>query len=335
VPPFYEESSRILLDSLFILDTCSRQVFADEAGSRLKFTCREGDEAHSLLLVFPPMLWPTSKRTIDLSTPIVMGILNVTPDSFSEGGRFADLDAALVRAEEMIDEGATIIDIGGESTRPGSARVEEQVEIDRVVPVIEAIVSRFDIPISIDTSKSYVAESAIDVGAEIINDISGLRFDEGIAKVAAATNAGLVLMHSRGGFDTMHSQPPVENIVAEVSQDFYRSIAVAETNGVTKDKIVLDIGIGFGKTVEQNLELLARLDIIAGAFSDHAFLVGASRKSFIGKLLDGAPPDQRLNGSIAAAVIAVMNGARIIRAHDVKATVDALKVAQAVIREQF
>jgi dihydropteroate synthase len=280
------------------------------------------------------MHWPTLNRNIDLSAPIVMGILNVTPDSFSDGGRFADLDAAVRRAEEMIGEGAAIIDIGGESTRPGSERIDEQVEIDRVLPVIEAIASRFDVPISIDTSKSKVAEAAVAAGAEIINDISGLRFDESIAEAAAKTSAGLVLMHSRGEFDTMHSQPPVENIVAEVSNDFRRSIASAETHGVTKDKIVLDIGIGFGKTVEQNLELLARLDIIAGSFSDHALLVGASRKSFIGKLLDGAQPDERLSGSIAAAVIAVINGARIIRAHDVKATVDALTVTSAVIREE-
>ena len=276
------------------------------------------------------MNWSTSKRALDLSAPIVMGILNVTPDSFSDGGRFADLDAALRRAEEMVREGAAIIDIGGESTRPGSARVEEQVETDRVVPVIEAIASRLDIPISIDTSKSKVAQAAVAAAAEIINDISGLRFDERIAEVAAATNAGLVLMHSRGEFDTMHSQPPVENIVVEVSNDFRRSIASAEARSVTKDKIVLDIGIGFGKTLEQNLQLLARLDILASSFSDHALLVGASRKSFIGKLLDGAPPDERLNGSVAAAVIAVMNGASIIRAHDIKATVDAVRIASAV-----
>jgi len=262
-----------------------------------------------------------------------MGILNVTPDSFSDGGWFADRDAAVVRVEEMVGEGAAIIDIGGESTRPGSARVEEQTEIDRVVPVIEAIVSRFDIPISIDTSKSKVAEAAVAAGADIINDISGLRFDERISEVAATTKVGLVLMHLRGEFDTMHSQPPIENFGAGVSNYFRRSMAIAEAFGVAKDKIVLDIGIGFGKTVEQNLELLARLDIIAGAFSDHALLVGASRKSFIGKLLDGAPPDQRLSGSLAAAAVAVMNGARIIRAHDVKATVDALKVTNAIIAQ--
>jgi dihydropteroate synthase len=281
------------------------------------------------------MRWPTSKRKIDLSHPIVMGILNVTPDSFSDGGRFLDLDAALARTEEMIGEGAAIIDIGGESTRPGSARVDEQVEVDRVVPVIEAIASRFDIPVSIDTSKSKVAEVAIDAGAEIINDISGLRFDERIAEIAAKNKTGLVLMHSRGEFEAMHSLGAVENIIDEVSNDFHRSLAIAETHGVAKDRIVLDIGIGFGKTVEQNLELLARLDIIAGAFSDHALLVGASRKSFIGKVLDGAMPDARLSGSLAAAVAAVMNGARIIRAHDVKAAVDALKVVSAVIGEQF
>ena len=157
-----------------------------------------------------------------------------------------------------------------------------------VVYGLEAIASRFDVPISIDTSKSKVAEAAMAAGAEIINDISGLRFDERIAEAASTTSAGLVLMHSRGGFETMHSQPPVENIVAEVSNDFRRSVAIAEARGLTKDKIVLDIGIGFGKTVEQNLELFARLDLIAGEFSDHALLVGASRKSFIVKLLERA-----------------------------------------------
>jgi len=280
------------------------------------------------------VIWPTSKRSIGLTAPVVMGILNVTPDSFSDGGRFADLDSASRRAERMIAEGAAIIDVGGESTRPGSERVEEQVEIDRVVPVIQAIVSQFDVPISIDTSKSKVAEAAIAAGAEIINDISGLRFDEDIAKVAAVSKAGLVLMHSRGEFETMHSQPPLEDILAEVEGDFRRSIAVAEAKDVSRDAIVLDVGIGFGKTLAQNLELLARLDTIADAFRENALLVGASRKSFIGKVLDGAPPDQRLSGSIAAAVVAVMHGARIIRAHDVKPTSDALRIATALMDQK-
>jgi dihydropteroate synthase len=277
------------------------------------------------------MHWQTSKRNIDLSQPIVMGILNVTPDSFSDGGRFAELDAAVRRAEDMIGEGAAIIDIGGESTRPGSARVEEQVEIDRVVPVIEAIASRFDVPVSIDTSKSKVAEAAVAAGAEIINDISGLRFDERIADVAAHTKTGLVLMHSRGEFDAMHSQPQVDDIVTEVSNDFARSLDIATKAGVGADSIVLDVGIGFGKTLEQNLELLAKLDTIAGTFPGNALLVGVSRKSFIGKVLGAASADERLSGSLAAAVVAVMNGARIIRAHDVKATVDALKITNAII----
>jgi dihydropteroate synthase len=272
----------------------------------------------------------TAKRKISLGDPVVMGILNVTPDSFSDGGRFADLDAALRRAEEMIGEGASIIDIGGESTRPGSERVSAEIEIDRVVPIIEAIGSRFDVPISIDTSKSEVAEAAVDAGSEIINDISGLRFDERIADVAERTKAGLVLMHSRGSFETMHSQPPVADILEEVSNDFRRSIAVAQERGVSRDGIVLDIGIGFGKTLEQNLELLGKLDRIADTFKAFPLLVGASRKSFIGKLLNGAPPENRLSGSLAAAVIAVLNGATIIRVHDVRQTVEALKVGVAI-----
>ena len=262
-----------------------------------------------------------------------MGILNVTPDSFSDGGRYADLHAALGRAEEMIVEGVGIIDIGGESTRPGSERVSAEVEMDRVVPVIEAITARLDVPISIDTSKSMVAEAAIVAGAEIINDISGLRFDERIAEVAATTKAGLVLMHSRGDFQTMHSQPPVDDIIEEVTNDFRRSMGMAESAGVERERIVLDIGIGFGKTLEQNLRLIAKLDRIADTFRDFPLLVGASRKSFIGKLLDGAPPEDRLSGSIAAGIVAVMNGARILRVHDVRETVEALKVTNAIIAQ--
>ncbi|HEX6278794.1 MAG TPA: dihydropteroate synthase [Pyrinomonadaceae bacterium] len=279
------------------------------------------------------MILRTSKRAIKLERAVVMGILNVTPDSFSDGGRYADVDAALTRAEEMIGEGAAIIDIGGESTRPGSERVPADVEIERIVPVIEAIAKRFDIPISIDTSKSAVAEAAIDAGAEIINDISGLRFDEGIAGVAARSKAGLVLMHSRGEFETMHSQPPVDDIIAEVSNDFRRSLSIAASHGVVPDAIVLDVGIGFGKTPEQNLELIAKLDRIADTFKQFPLLVGASRKSFIGKALDGAPPEDRLSGSIAAAVAAVMNGAKILRVHDVRETIEALKITNAIIAQ--
>ncbi len=259
-----------------------------------------------------------------------MAILNITPDSFSDGGKFASLDAALKQAEKLINEGADILDIGGESTRPGSAGVSADEEISRVIPVIEAIAKRFDIPISIDTTKSQVAQAAVEAGVEIINDISGLRFDPSIAALAAEHKAGLVLMHSRGEFATMHSQSPVDDIIAEVTADLRRSTSLALKNGVSRDCIALDIGIGFGKTLDQNLELLAKLDKLVLEFEQFPILVGTSRKSFIGKLLDGAPPDQRLSGSLASIAIAVWNGATIVRVHDVKETVDALTIISAI-----
>ena len=276
------------------------------------------------------MFWQTSRRQISVDRPLVMAILNVTPDSFSDGGAFLSVDDAVRRVEILIAEGADIIDVGGESTRPGSERVSADVEIGRVVPVIEAIAGRFDVPVSIDTSKSEVAAAAMDVGAEIINDISGLRFDAAIADVAAETNAGLVLMHSCGEFETMHSKPPVDDIFAEVSADLKRSISSAKTAGVADANIVLDIGIGFGKTLEQNLALIAKLDRLVSEFAEFPILVGTSRKSFIGKILGGVPPSDRLGGSIASALIAIQNGAKIVRVHDVKETVAAIKIAVAI-----
>ena len=271
-------------------------------------------------------MWKTSRREISLDVPLVMGILNVTPDSFSDGGRYADINAALKRADEMIAEGADVIDIGGESTRPGSKRVSADDEISRVVPVIEAISKRLDVPVSIDTSKSAVANAAVDAGAEIINDISGLRFDEAIAEVAARHKTGLVLMHSRGEFETMHSQPPVEDIITEVEKDLRRSISAAAAAGVAGEQIALDIGLGFGKTLDQNLKLIAQLDRLVKEFPGFPILVGASRKSFLGKLLGKDDPKERLSGSLASAAIAVWNGAKMLRVHDVAATVDAVKI---------
>jgi dihydropteroate synthase len=276
------------------------------------------------------MNWQTSRRKLDLERPLVMAILNVTPDSFSDGGKFTDFDEALKQAEKLIAEGADIIDIGGESTRPGSKRVPVNEEIARVVPIIEAITKRFDIPISIDTTKSEVAQAAVNVGAEIINDISGLRFDASIADVAAKYTTGLILMHSRGEFETMHSQPPVENIINDVAADFRRAVTIAEASGVRKESIVLDIGIGFGKTFEQNLELLAKLDKLVVEFDQYPLLVGTSRKSFIGKILDGAPPNERLSGSLASVAIAVWNGAKIVRVHDVKETIETVRVVNEI-----
>jgi dihydropteroate synthase len=274
--------------------------------------------------------WKTSRRKIPLDRPLVMGVLNVTPDSFSDGGKFDSVETARRRAEEMIAEGADIIDLGGESTRPGSKRVPVNEEISRVVPAIKAIKDKFDTPLSIDTTKSEVAEAAVDAGAEIINDISGLRFDERIGDIAVARGTGLVLMHSLGEFETMHSQPPVEDIIDEVVNDFRRSTALAEKAGVKPKQIVLDVGIGFGKTLEQNLELIAKLDKLVSEFEKFPLLVGTSRKSFIGKLLGGARTEDRLGGSLATGIIAVMNGARILRVHDIRETVQALSIVGAI-----
>lgn len=275
-------------------------------------------------------MWQTSRRKLSTDRVLVMGILNITPDSFSDGGEYLSVDNALLRAEKMIDEGADIIDIGGESTRPLSTPVAADEEIKRVVPVISSIVKRFDIAISVDTTKSPVAESATEAGAEIINDISGLRCDPQIADIAAKTRAGLVLMHSRGTFETLHTQPPVEDILTEVAADFHRAIGVANSYRVKNDQIALDVGIGFGKTLAQNLELLAKLGKLVDEFEQYPMLIGASRKSFIGKILGNAAPSERVPGSIAAALIAVRNGAKIVRVHDVKETVAAIKMAIAI-----
>ena len=279
--------------------------------------------------------WKTSRREIDYrSRALVMAILNVTPDSFSDGGAISNVDDALRKAEKFVAEGADIIDVGGESTRPGSLRVPVDEETLRVVPVIKAIAKRFDIPVSVDTSKGEVAARALDSGAEIINDISGLRFDNTIAAVAADSGAGLILMHSRGEFEDMHSQPAVADIMREVTKDLRRAVSEAKRQGVATDSIALDVGIGFGKAPEQNLELIAKLDKLTEEFSSYPMLVGTSRKSFIGKLLNDAPVSERLAGSLATASVAIMNGASILRVHDVKETVDLVRVISA-IRDQL
>lgn len=276
------------------------------------------------------MIWQTSRRAISLEKTLVMAILNITPDSFSDGGKFFSESNALKQAEKLIADGADILDIGGESTRPNSARVSAEEEILRVVPVIEAVTKNFDIPVSIDTSKSETAEKAVHSGAEIINDVSGLVFDEKIGEIVAKHKTGLVLMHLRGEFETMHKQEPVEDILREVAGGFHRSIEKAESYGVTKDQIALDVGIGFSKTFEQNLELLAKLDKLTREFPDFPMLVGTSRKSFLGKILGDAPTDKRMRGSLASAAIAVWNGAGIVRVHDVRETVETLKVVESI-----
>ena len=256
-----------------------------------------------------------------------MGVLNVTPDSFSDGGRFFSFDQAIAQAERMIDEGADIIDIGGESTRPGSEFVSEEEELRRVVPVIERVAASSSVPVSIDTTKVSVARAALEAGAEIVNDISGLRFDTAIAETVAEAKAGLILMHSRGTPKDMQQLPPVENIMTEVIRGLHQSVASAEQHGVPRESICIDPGIGFGKTAEQNVEIIAKLDELSREFPDLPLLIGTSRKSFIGKLLDGAPADERLYGTIASVVAAVLNGAHLVRVHDVRPAVEAVKIA--------
>jgi len=277
------------------------------------------------------MFLKTLRRKINLEQAVVMGILNVTPDSFSDGGKFMLLDDAIRHAEKMLQEGATILDIGGESTRPGSKRVSTDEEIERVLPVVEEIAKRFDVAISIDTTKSEVAERAVQAGAEIINDISGLRFDPKIAEIAAKNKTGLILMHLRGDFETMHNQPPVEDILKEVSRGFRESLSKAWESGIEKEQIVLDVGLGFSKTFEQNLELLAKLDYLIREFADFPMLVGPSRKSFIGRVLN-KDVSERLYGTLATVAIAVWQGAKILRVHDVQATFETIKMVETLKR---
>ena len=272
---------------------------------------------------------PIGERTL------IMGILNVTPDSFSDGGQFLALDTALAHAEKMIAEGADIIDVGGESTRPGGEPVSVDEEIERVVPVIEALASRSNVPISVDTTKSEVARAALDAGAAIVNDISALRFDFYVADAVARAGAGLVLMHSRGTPATMHRLPPVADIMHEVTHSLRASINMAERRRVKRESIVIDPGIGFGKSQEQNLELIAKLDQLIAAFPDYPLLIGTSRKSFIGRILadvSGTPaaPDDRLYGTLATISASILHGAHIVRVHDVKETMETVRVAESI-----
>jgi dihydropteroate synthase len=252
---------------------------------------------------------------------LVMGILNVTPDSFSDGGRFARLDAALAHARRMVEEGADLIDVGGESTRPGHAPVCADEEIARVVPVIERLASAIGVPISIDTSKASVAAAAFAAGAAVLNDVWGLTHDPDLAAVAAEHAAPVVVMHNRETID------PSLDVVADEIAFFRRAIGLATAAGVPETDVIVDPGIGFGKTFEQNLEALARLDEIA--VLGRPILLGTSRKSLIGRILD-LPTDQRLNGTLATNVAGILAGASIVRVHDVRPHVEAARVADAI-----
>jgi dihydropteroate synthase len=274
------------------------------------------------------MQWRCRHKVIDLTRPVVMGILNVTPDSFSDGNRYAGVEAALERAAAIIAEGAVIIDVGGESTRPGAGAVEEAVEIARVVPVIEGIAATSDVAISIDTSKPKVMAAAVAAGACIINDVYALRAP-GARTVAADSEAGVCLMHMQGEPRTMQDNPHYDDVVAEVRDFLVHERDGCVSAGIAIDSIALDPGLGFGKGLVHNLTLLKSLSQFAALGSP--LLIGVSRKSFIGRVL-GRPVDERLYGGLGLAALAAIEGARIIRTHDVAATCDALGMVSAVLQ---
>ena len=265
---------------------------------------------------------------LQLEIPAVMGILNVTPDSFSDGGRFLGRDAAVRQAEAMARDGATIIDIGGESTRPGASDVAEQEELDRVIPVIEAVVAAVDVRISIDTSKRAVMRAAVGAGAAMINDIRALR-EEGALEAAVSLRRPVCLMHMLGQPRTMQQQPEYDDVVADVRDFLAQRVRECVAAGLPEDSILVDPGFGFGKTPRHNIELLSNLRQLGTI--GRPILVGLSRKSTLGALT-GRDVGERMPASIAAAVIAVIEGAAIVRVHDVRATVDALRVAAAVMQ---
>jgi len=267
-------------------------------------------------------------RVVDLSSTVVMGVLNRTPDSFHPGSRLADADDVLRAAERMVGEGADLLDIGGESSRPGATPVSPEEEIRRVAPAIASIRRRLAVPISVDTVRARVARAALDAGADMVNDISALA-DPGMAALAADRSAPVVLMHMRGTPRTMQADTGYADVVDEIAAFLVDASEKAIAAGIRGDRIVLDPGIGFGKSVEGNLEILRRLPELSRL--GRPLLVGASRKSFIGKTLD-LPVDERLEGSLAVAAMAAWLGARLIRAHDVRETVRVVRMVDAVRR---
>ena len=272
-------------------------------------------------------LWECCDRHLSLERALVMGILNVTPDSFSDGGLFLDPFAAVDQASRMLEEGADIIDIGGESTRPGAAEVSAEEELSRVIPVVEAIVSRTGATVSIDTAKSAVARAAIDSGAVIVNDVTAMRADPSMPDVITDSGAGIVLMHMLGDPRTMQANPVYDDVVAEVKDALIGWAGDALAAGVPDSAIVLDPGIGFGKTREHNLQLLKGIP----ALCEPGFpvLIGTSRKSFIGTTLD-LPLGERLEGTAATVAWSVAQGAKIIRVHDVKEMVRVVRMTEAI-----
>lgn len=274
------------------------------------------------------MMMDFAGKSLDLSTPHVMGIVNVTPDSFSDGGRFFSADKALEQALKLVADGATMLDIGGESTRPGSAPVEVEEEIRRVVPAIEAIHAELGVPISIDTMKPEVMRAAVAAGAGLINDVNALR-GEGALQAAVESSVPVCLMHMKGTPQTMQQQPYYENVVSEVKDFLIERVAACEAAGISRNKIILDPGFGFGKNARHNLRLMKHLSVLTDL--GLPVLVGVSRKSIIGAMLK-VSVTERLAGSLALATIAVWQAAKIIRSHDVRETVQAIRLCEHVMR---
>ena len=265
-------------------------------------------------------------RTLNLSAPLVMGVLNVTPDSFSDGGRYTSRDAALRQAERLLAEGAAILDVGGESTRPGAEPVPEQEELDRVIPVVEALTRELDALVSVDTSTPAVIRESAAAGAGLINDVRSLR-RPGALEAAAATGLPVCVMHMRGEPGDMQDDPRYDDVTAEVIAFLRERVEACVAAGIPRHQLLVDPGFGFAKTLEHNLRLLAELEALR--VLELPMLVGLSRKGMIGKVLD-RPVDERMPGSVAAAVLCVDRGASIVRAHDVKATLDGVRFAHAV-----
>ncbi len=273
------------------------------------------------------MVWKIRDLTLTLDRPLLMGILNVTPDSFYDGGKYLNPAQAVDQAARLIQDGAHILDLGAESTRPGAKAVSETEELSRLLPVLAQIKERFQIPISVDTTKSQVAKGALRLGAHIINDVSGLKQDPAIAKVAHEFGAGLVLMHRRGTPENMQLQTDYKDVVGDVIRELSESISIAEASGVSPEQIAIDPGVGFSKTAEQNFEILERLSELARL--GRPILIGPSRKSFLHSVTKSAP-DRRLFGTTATCALAYERGARIFRVHDVWAIKEALLITEAI-----
>lgn len=275
------------------------------------------------------MIWRTSRREFDLAQRgLIMGVVNVTPDSFSDGGHYLDTSAAVDHALRLARDGADILDIGGESTRPGAAPVSAEEELRRVLPVIKALAGRTSAALSIDTSKAVVARAAVEAGAEIINDVTALRGDEAMAGVAASTGSAVVLMHLRGTPQTMQIDPHYDNAADEVTAHLRERLAAARASGIREDRLAIDPGIGFGKSVEHNLQLIAHLGVLAAL--GHPVLLGVSRKSFLATAADAPDLADREAPTIALTALGFHLGARIFRVHEPAPNLRALRVAEAV-----